>query len=57
MTHTRWEVRETMQRHEGPQRDREAEERRQQWSLTRRLLLVILLLSGSLAAMLYDRWT
>lgn len=45
-----------MQPHEGPRRDRDADERERQRRLTRRLSLAILVLAGSLAAFLVERW-
>jgi hypothetical protein len=45
-----------MQKHEGPRRDYDREERDRQRALTKSLLLAVLLLAGMLAAMLYDRW-
>jgi hypothetical protein len=44
-----------MQKHEGPRRDADADERSRQWVVTKRLLLAILTLSGLLGATLYDR--
>lgn len=45
----------TMQKHEGPRRDRDSEERDRQRTLTLRLSVAILLLGGLLAAMLLTR--
>jgi hypothetical protein len=45
-----------MQKHEGPHRNHDAEERHRQWVVTKRLLLAILTLSGLLGATLYDRF-
>jgi hypothetical protein len=44
-----------MQKHEGPRRDRETEERSRQRILTLWLSLAILLLGGLLAVMLVNR--
>jgi hypothetical protein len=44
-----------MQKHEGPRRDRETEERFRQWVLTLWLSLATLLLGGLLAVMLVNR--
>jgi len=44
-----------MQKHEGPRRDRETEERFRQWVLTLWLSLATLLLGGLLAVMLFNR--
>ena len=44
-----------MQKHEGPRRDRETEERSRQRILTLWLSLAILLLGGPLAVMLVNR--
>ena len=45
-----------MQPHEGPRRDRDAEERNQQRLLTLRLSSVILILVGLLAAVMLYLW-
>jgi hypothetical protein len=45
-----------MQPHEGPRRDRDAEERQRQRRLTWRLLSAILLLVGLLAAAMLYLW-
>jgi hypothetical protein len=44
-----------MQPHEGPRRDRDADERSRQRALTRRLSVVILLLGVALAAVWFLR--
>jgi hypothetical protein len=45
-----------MQPHEGPRRDRDAEERRRQRRLTGKLVLVILILVGFIAAVMLGWW-
>jgi len=45
-----------MQRHEGPRRDRDAEERQRQRALTGRLSLVIGLLVGLIVVVAVLRW-
>jgi hypothetical protein len=52
----RREVQTTMQPHEGPRRDRDAEERQRQRLLTWRLSLAILFLIGLLAAAMLYLW-
>ena len=49
------QVRTNMQKHEGPRRDHEAEERSRQRVLTVWLSMAILLLSGLLAVTLFNR--
>ncbi len=46
-----------MQKHEGPSGRHGAAERDRPWTITKRLLLTIVLLGGVLAAMLVARWT
>jgi hypothetical protein len=50
------EVQTTMQPHEGPRRDRDAEERQRQRLLTLRLSSAILILVGLLAAAMLFLW-